>query len=963
MVKKANPALFIGLGGTGHKVLMQVKKAMLKNYGEVPPMIKLLCMDTDRKELYSSSEKITYSKKKKGGLTELITERVKFEPNEIVGIPITNPQGLANQDYVRSWVHNSVFALIGPSDTGAKQIRQMGRFAIFENYMKQNIVGQIADRINDLKNIIQLKNTDYSVGDSEGKPVIHLVFSPCGGTGAGTFIDVVTIIRNIDPQINVYGYLVMPDFYSRFPMTMSVFQNAYAALKEIDHLMGQDATKDNNKWWSNYPSAPYEIDYTGNGTKSKLPSGSTSFFTYLYLFDNINEKGKFIESVDDMYDRIGRILYLMVSGIGTSMQTSYSNNKDYLHPSSKSTFFKRRNYSSMGISQIILDRHFLRDLKKNQMIRTILNAYMHKEIAIDPSTMNTFIDANEWREDSGKDMLIDKLVPKNSLKYATDSLYPNFKKGCHLELKTNVDNFLKQWDERSLASAKDIREQQFEKFCQVIFEELKKFLRLKGGLTLCKQFLAFLFGAFKGMADEMDNEIKLHKSNREKLNKDVPLYIESIKNEEENYSLFPKRRIREACEAYVANTEKILLENWQVTRKEAAKLFFDMSIEFLRSYQKQVHDADQLLLETCSDLEREHQKIINSSNQGSDFERPIHFYYKDLLNEKTDDINLEEAFKNIDFARILSLKSVSEIKNDIYAFIGSTETIKSIDSLRMEFILKSLDKSVMENIIHYMDVCSSACIDVDQSFLFASSKSYMEKFGFICVENENDSLFEKGGSLYDSLSTEGGYSKLETFSTGDPDRITLIKVAGMFPGSAIKRMNYYKSKFDSSSLYHYSDVYFEKNAIDLIEGADDIEEGLKWFSVGSALGKIYLDRGAIIIELEEGEKKPLYEGAKNRTNRATAAMVFTKKKEYVKYISSIYDDFYHNNGIAAVKAKLEWFYNNIKSIDVLGKIFENIDKETDEYKNIFLEKKLLKSFAENYLKVVLLDVREDSKII
>jgi len=32
MAKIVNPALFIGLGGTGHKVLLQVKKAVLTNY-------------------------------------------------------------------------------------------------------------------------------------------------------------------------------------------------------------------------------------------------------------------------------------------------------------------------------------------------------------------------------------------------------------------------------------------------------------------------------------------------------------------------------------------------------------------------------------------------------------------------------------------------------------------------------------------------------------------------------------------------------------------------------------------------------------------------------------------------------------------------------------------------------------------------------------------------------------------
>ena len=152
MAKIVNPALFIGLGGTGHKVLLQVKKAVLTNYGELPPMTKLLCFDTDRKELLSSTDEIEYDKKNQDGTFTRVIEKIQFSPNETVGIPISNPRGLANQEYIREWLSPSVLAQIGPSDTGAKQIRQMGRFAIFENFMKQNIGKQIEDKLNELLN-------------------------------------------------------------------------------------------------------------------------------------------------------------------------------------------------------------------------------------------------------------------------------------------------------------------------------------------------------------------------------------------------------------------------------------------------------------------------------------------------------------------------------------------------------------------------------------------------------------------------------------------------------------------------------------------------------------------------------------------------------------------------------------------------------------------------------------------
>jgi len=293
----------------------------------------------------------------------------------------------------------------------------------------------------------------------------------------------------------------------------------------------------------------------------------------------------------------------------------------------------------------------------------------------------------------------------------------------------------------------------------------------------------------------------------------------------------------------------------------------------------------------------------------------------------------------------LNLKSVTEIKNTLFQYIETTDALKGIDNLKIENILKSLDKDIMENIINYLDISSSVCIDVDQSFLLTSDKAHMEKFGFICVESDENTVFDEKGEFFNKLSTEGGYSKLNTFSTGDPDRITMIKIAGMFPGSAIKRIQNYKSRFETSSLYHFSDIYFEKNAMDLVDGVDDDQEGVKWFTIGSALGKIYLDRGAMVIELEGGKKEPLYEGTKNKTNRANASKIFSKNKGYITYIENYFNKFYDDNGKPAVSEKFVSFYKNITSPDILGKIFENIDKAEDEYNTVFEEKKLLKEFA------------------
>lgn len=47
MATKIKRCLYIGLGGTGMKSLLHTKKMFIETYGEVPPMIGFLGIDTD----------------------------------------------------------------------------------------------------------------------------------------------------------------------------------------------------------------------------------------------------------------------------------------------------------------------------------------------------------------------------------------------------------------------------------------------------------------------------------------------------------------------------------------------------------------------------------------------------------------------------------------------------------------------------------------------------------------------------------------------------------------------------------------------------------------------------------------------------------------------------------------------------------------------------------------------------
>ena len=48
MAIKLTKTLFVGLGGTGVKSILRTKQCFIDAYGEIPPMIAFLAIDTDK---------------------------------------------------------------------------------------------------------------------------------------------------------------------------------------------------------------------------------------------------------------------------------------------------------------------------------------------------------------------------------------------------------------------------------------------------------------------------------------------------------------------------------------------------------------------------------------------------------------------------------------------------------------------------------------------------------------------------------------------------------------------------------------------------------------------------------------------------------------------------------------------------------------------------------------------------
>jgi len=173
------PTLVIGLGGTGQRVVLHLKNALFKAYGEIPEQfIRLLAFDT-------ADEALSVN-----GQARSITLEKDREFFHIGHTPVPN--------IIRNLEHQPAIAARLPTihaipavalRNGARQLRPLGLLALLWRF--EEVEQRIADAIWSLAGKDNLGRRE---GKTQGINVI-IATSLVGGTGAGMFLDVAYLVR------------------------------------------------------------------------------------------------------------------------------------------------------------------------------------------------------------------------------------------------------------------------------------------------------------------------------------------------------------------------------------------------------------------------------------------------------------------------------------------------------------------------------------------------------------------------------------------------------------------------------------------------------------------------------------------------------------------------------------------------------------------------------------------------
>lgn len=349
MNKNINPAIIIGLGGTGQWVLTHLKNNLLERFDKIPSQIKLLSFDT------TSEESEVYKKEKQEEVQE---DEVKVGPVKLIpgeefiylggNIKKTCEQIENGQfSHIGSWLQASNYLRSLSDDDfnlsrGAGQRRQFGRMALFLDLMAINankVIGKISSALQGISSI-QTKTQTVD---------IYLVSSTAGGTGSGMFIDMAHLSRVLsqremqNAQVTVRGFLVLQNTFQSVIKVDQVKPQAYAAVRELNRFMTMF-------------SEEYPINYSENQNVRELRTVYKSKLLDNCFFvdsDRIQSSMREEKPQYGVYPSVADCITMMLDpSAGDTFQQHYKNVNNRIVEIQKRKPFGM--YSSLGVFSFIL---------------------------------------------------------------------------------------------------------------------------------------------------------------------------------------------------------------------------------------------------------------------------------------------------------------------------------------------------------------------------------------------------------------------------------------------------------------------------------------------------------------------------------------------------------------------------------------------------------------------------------
>lgn len=763
MTTQIRRCLYVGLGGTGVSTLLYLKKMFVDTYGEVPPSIGFLGIDSD-------NAAYTVSLKAQNGQKE-----IRLDPNEQISIVIDNAMDVynVNQDEY-DWIEKrNLYSLGNLNGDGAGQIRTNGRFCFTSKL--QSVETIVLDKINEITNQRHNDNLLYELLDN--KVEIHMIFSLCGGTGCGIFLNMAYLLKEIAPKCKLTGYAVMADVFRsmRHAGMQKVKANAYGAIQDLDYLMAFGLQNPD----------PFYFKYHD---KHMLVANRP--FDSVICIDNRNGNGDTYTALSELNEMIALALMVSAGKMSTITKSTGDNFANEINEGNMNVENKLAWVGGMGICEIIYNGNRLNEIYAKKaaikLIEHLLQTYPENIFPI-----------NDWVNLSDVGLGMENNGP-NKL---ANSIWPQYKPTGYNKNTTNIGTGFDKLKNKLPGSPQidNIVTQINQKIKFQLYTLIQDQINIRGGIPNAEEILDKLQKWARQALQHMDQKKATYLKEKEHIEEEIKKYDESIKKLDSFWYIFSrskKEKHKEDC--WKNQTRYIELEIELIRTNGAIRVLYELG-NLIKEEKASVDNIRKCLENISKDFEED----IRDQSSGTNLE--IKSFQINLAEEaiqkltgendlEEDDISLPEFISSLKYGGILAL-NISDRSEVKQKFLEFTSRLRYATRWTKQTLEDKLDAMKDEEFVSLM----KRAIHKSMPLLRYNYRGYhilgtpMDSY-YIGVADPNTTVLKKK-ELFRKLIKES--KDLDFSGTGMKDRIIIYRQFGVIPAYAVESVPEYREEYEA----------------------------------------------------------------------------------------------------------------------------------------------------------------------
>ncbi|MCM1502073.1 MAG: tubulin-like doman-containing protein [Bacteroidales bacterium] len=769
---KLKKTLYIGIGGTGVASLLKIKKSFIDSYGEIPPMIGFLAIDTAT---------AAYNQE----VTSNTGRPIKLADNELLVCTVRNalPTYKTNQA-IYDWVPpKNVGNLRNIAGAGAGAIRSNGRFIAYYNFKEiQNHISAAITKIHQYIPMESKYSVDTNRGGVEYPTTINVFASVAGGTGSGMLIDTLCLVNKtmneMALQFRLYPWIVLPEIFRAMntgPSMNNVLYNTYGAIRSLDYIQHLE------------PNQPV-INFGYTTIDGPL-------FDYAFVINNMNRAGVTFDKLDDLIDVIAKSAFLPANRMGDEIDTPFDNIRHQQESHTYDIRNKKAWAASTGSAELVYDNQAVGRAYACSVIFQLCNSMLQSNTD-GTAEANKFFDNEDVliRENTGRDDVINYLLspsPEYMLSIDESTDINDILGYIQNTSGDGVDNELGKKFRAKLDNVNRI-------FSEYIAAFLDK--TANGCIGEALQFLRALKSQIGLCRDEMEKEM----ADFRELNAIPAQWEADLKGITASgiASFFGKRTNDDNVEALSQKLSQHVVNIREEKRRDWAIKFYNAFEDTVTKYENDFLKVENYLKNIGNIYSNKLQKEQQLASSTSKFQLFLH--QSDVRN--VSGYVLPDAIKGAFHQKFqstlitwLSLASDS-IDRQLWDFAEKTQPVQDALNVSIDSVLNGMEPDKVREYLEQLKVLASPLWSLDPKG-YNNTNLTLDQFIIVGVGNRDTSVLVTSPEYSGFFDVNANKAKFA--STYQNDRVYVLVVENLSPIYAVNNYSTYENDFKLKQESNY----------------------------------------------------------------------------------------------------------------------------------------------------------------